>query len=312
MNKEVDILAKPLNCGYSFDNITVLKVFAALAIFILHEGVKHEWSLIVSLMRFAVPLFFYMSAIIYGTRRVDYFDGKFFLKRLRSLSNIYIPYVLYTCLLLILCLDYPIVQVAKQTIIDLLYLSGLCPSFIPICGHLWFLTYLIIFYGLLIGVSYILKKNDKYRKIITYLLLILFVVNTCLTHVAKIYYLIGYLLLFLNSNYLLDATKKSRLVKIALLFIGLVLLSMPIFLPPFDDGNLTGCLAAVLIILGTNYTFNTPRFLKRLSKMSMAFYLVHQILVCEINSILLALFISLLLSVIFTEILNIEFLRKIL
>lgn len=260
MNKIADMSVERERNRYSFENITVLKVFAALAIFTLHESAKHEWSLTVSLMRFAVPMFFYMSAIIYGTRPLDYFKTKFFRKRLKSLSNIYVPYVLCACLLLIWGLHYPTMQVVKQTVIDLLFLNGLFSSIIPICGHLWFLTYLIIFYGLLMMVSWVLLQNDKYRKVINYLLLSLVLVNICWGHMTKVYYLSGYLLLFLNSQYLLDVTRDSKIVKLTSLLIGLALLSIPIFQPSFEDGNLTGCLASVLIILGTNYTFTSPPF----------------------------------------------------
>lgn len=301
---------KKIDEKYVFENVTILKVVAALAIFVLHEGAKHENTQVVALMRFAVPMFFYMSAIIYGTRPLDYFGAKFFCKRLKSLSYIYVPYVLCASFMLIFALHYPIMQVVKQTVIDLLFLGGLFPSIIPVCGHLWFLTYLIIFYGLLMVVSWILLKNDKYRKIITCLLFAMAVVNSCWMHKAKLYYLTGYLLLFLNSRLLLDAVKNHGFVKVLSLLIGLALLSMPIFRPSFDDGNLTGCLAAVLIILGTNYAFVPPPILKRLSKMSMAFYLVHQILVCEIDSIPLALILTLVLSSIFTDVLNVDNLKK--
>ena len=70
--------------NYIFENVTILKVVAALAIFVLHEGAKHENIQIVSLMRFAVPMFFYMSAIIYGTRPLDYFGTMFFQYSVKS------------------------------------------------------------------------------------------------------------------------------------------------------------------------------------------------------------------------------------
>ena len=142
----------------------------------------------------------------------------------------------------------------------MLFLSGILPSIIHTCGHLWFLTYLIMFYGLLMVVSWILLKNDKFRKIITCLLLVMVFVNFCWMGKAKVYYLTGYLLIFLNSRFLLDVVKKSVSVKIVSLLGGLVLLAIPLFQPSFEDGSLTGCLAAVLIILGTNYTFSTPPF----------------------------------------------------
>lgn len=311
MNEISDMSVEKERNIYSFENVTVLKVSAALAIFILHESVKHEWPLTVSLMRFAVPMFFYMSAIIYGTRPLDYFRAKFFRKRLKRLSNIYVPYVLCACFLLIFALHYPITLVLKQTVIDLFFLNGLFPPIIPICGHLWFLTYLIIFYGLLMMISWVLLQNTKYLEAINYLLLALVLVNICWMHITKVYYLSGYLLLFLNSRYLLDVTRKSKLVKLTLLLIGLALLSIPIFQPSFEDGNLSGCLASVLIILGTSFHFTFPPILKNLSKMSMAFYLVHQILVYEIDSIPMSLMLTLFLSAIFTYVLNLDNLRKI-
>lgn len=44
--------------------------------------------------------------------------------------------------------------------------------------------------------------------------------------------------------------------------------------------------------------------------MSMAFYLVHQILVCEFDSILLTLMLTLVLSLVFTDVLNVDNFRK--
>lgn len=244
--------------SYVFENIVVLKVVAALAVFILHEEQKHESGITVSLMRFAVPMFFFMSAIIYGTRTLNYFDAKFLMKRLKSLSNIYVPYVVCAGLLLASVLHYPIMQVVRETITDLLFLNGIVPTPIPACGHLWFLTYLLIFYGLLIVVSRLIIRKKEYRKVITCSLLIVLFANVLVVHSAKICYLCGYLLLFLNSKFLLDATKQSALIKTILFIGGIALLAIPIFLPSLKDGNFTGCLAAILLILGTNYSFIPP------------------------------------------------------
>lgn len=50
-------------CDITFDykNITFLRVFATIGIFILHEGKKHNLTTIVSMMGFAVPMFFYFA-----------------------------------------------------------------------------------------------------------------------------------------------------------------------------------------------------------------------------------------------------------
>ena len=76
-------------CDITFDykNITFLRVLATIGIFILHEGTKHNLTTIVSMMGFAVPMFFYMSAIIYGTRELNYFDAVF-LKNYAKISRI--------------------------------------------------------------------------------------------------------------------------------------------------------------------------------------------------------------------------------
>lgn len=174
-------------CDITFDykNITFLRVLATIGIFILHEGTKHNLTTIVSLMGFAVPMFFYMSAIIYGTRELNYFDAVFFKKRMRSLSNIYSPYVISVSLLLIFALHYPVLQVFKQTAIDLFFLNGLFPTIIPLCGHLWFLTYLLFFYGLLIIVSKLNLLNNKCKYVIACLLIVLLISNVCLLHKLK-------------------------------------------------------------------------------------------------------------------------------
>ena len=265
MNEIVDI--KKVKCSsYVFENIVILKVVAALAVFILHEGQKHESDLIVALMRFAVPMFFFMSAIIYGTRSYDYFGTKFLSKRLKSLSNIYVPYVVCAGVILALVLHFPITQVVWETITDLLFFNGIIPTPIPACGHLWFLTYLLIFYGLLIVVSRLILRKKEYRKVITFSLLVVLFANVTFVHSAKICYLCGYLLLFLNSKFLLDATKQSAFIKTILFIVGIALLSIPVFMPSLEDGNFTGCLAAVLLILGTNYTFITPPLVKNTVK----------------------------------------------
>lgn len=258
MSEIIDSQKKEKCSTYIFENIVVLKVIAALAVFILHEGQKHESGITVSMMRFAVPMFFFMSAIIYGTRTLNYFDAKFLMKRLKSLSNIYVPYVLCAGLLLALVLHYPISQVVKETLTDLFFLNGIIPTFIPACGHLWFLTYLLIFYGLLIVISRLIIHKKEYRKVITCSLLVVLFANVLVVHSAKISYLCGYLLLFLNSKLLLDATKQSALIKTILFIGGIALLAIAMLLPSLEDGNFTGCLAAILLILGTNYTFITP------------------------------------------------------
>ena len=53
-----------------------------------------------------------------------------------------------------------------------------------------------------------------------------------------------------------------------------------------------------------------PPLLKILSKMSMGFYLVHQIVVWEINSIWPALVVTIILSSVFTYLVNLENIRK--
>lgn len=259
MSEIIDSQKRECNT-YVFENIVGLKVIAAFAVFILHEGQKHESGITISLMRFAVPMFFFMSAIIYGTRTLNYFDLKFLMKRLKSLSNIYVPYVVCAGLFLALVLHYPNTQVAKETLTDLFFLNGIIPTPIPACGHLWFLTYLLFFYGLLIVVSRLIIRKKEYRKVITCSLLVVLFANVLVVHSAKICYLCGYLLLFLNSKFLLDATKQSALIKPILFIGGIALLTFPIFLPSLKDGNFTGCLAAVLLILGTNYTFITPPY----------------------------------------------------
>lgn len=104
---------------------------------------------------------------------------------MRSLSNIYSPYVISVSLLLIFALHYPVLQVFKQTAIDLFFLNGLFPTIIPLCGHLWFLTYLLFFYGLLIIVSKLNLLNNKCKYVIACLLIVLLISNVCLLHKLK-------------------------------------------------------------------------------------------------------------------------------
>ena len=295
-------------CDITFDykNITFLRVLATIGIFILHEGTKHNLTTIVSMMGFAVPMFFYMSAIIYGTRELNYFDDTFLKKRLRSLSNIYLPYVISVSLLLIFALHYPVLQVFKQTAIDLLFLNGLFPSIIPMCGHLWFLSYLLIFYGLLMISSKLILQNNKYRYAITCLMIVLFVGNVCFLHKAKIYYVLGYLLLFLYSKNILYTISRNNLVRNLCLLVGIALLIMPLFFPIGQNGNLTGCMSAVLLLFGTYRKILPPPLFVKFSKISMAFYLCHHIFVYVLDSILLTFVLTIVFSVVFTYFLNLN------
>lgn len=258
MNRVID--KKNVSENYVFDNVVVLKVLAALAVFALHEGVTHGSDLTVSLMRFAVPMFFFMSAIIYGTRPMESFGFKFFCNRLKKLSNIYVPFVICASLFFLFVLHIPVMQVVREMVTDLLFLNGLVPTPIGDCGHLWFMTYLLIFYGLVKGVSWLVLRSDNYRKVMTCLLLALLVFNVCFVRFAKISYLTGYLLLFLNARFLLDKVRHSPFIKTVCVIVGLALLAIPIFYSSLKDGNLTGCLAAMLLILGTNYRFAPPEF----------------------------------------------------
>ena len=295
-------------CDITFDykNITFLRVLATIGIFILHEGTKHNFTTIVSMMGFAVPMFFYMSAIIYGTRELNYFDAAFFKKRMRSLSNIYFPYVISVSLLLIFALHYPVLQVFKQTAIDLFFLNGLFPTIIPLCGHLWFLTYLLFFYGLLIIVSKLILLNNKCRYVIACLLIVLLIGNVCLLHKAKIYYVLGYLLLFLYSKNILYTISRNNLVRNLCLLAGIALLIMPLFFPISQNGNFIGCMSAVLLLFGTYRKILPPPLFVKFSKISMAFYLCHHILVYELDSVLLSFVLTIFLSVIFTYFLNLN------
>lgn len=300
------IVIRECDVPYDFENITFLRGLATLGIFILHEGTKYNLTTIVSGMGFAVPMFFYMSAIIYGTRELNNFDYAFLNKRLRSLSNIYIPYVISASLLLIFALHYPVLQVFKQTAIDLFFLNGLFPSIIPICGHLWFLTYLLFFYGLLIIVSKLILLNNKYRYVIACLLIALLISNICLLHKAKIYYVLGYLLLFLYSKRILSTICYFNFVRNICLFAGIALLIISLFFKINQNGNLMGCITAILLIFGTYRKIVPPPLLVKYSKISMAFYLCHHILVYELDSVLLSFVLTIFLSVIFTYFLNLN------
>ena len=224
---------------------------------------------------------------------------------MRSLSNIYFPYVISVSLLLIFALHYPVLQVFKQTAIDLFFLNGLFPTIIPLCGHLWFLTYLLFFYGLLIIVSKLILLNNKCRYVIACLLIVLLIGNVCLLHKAKIYYVLGYLLLFLYSKNILYTISRNNLVRNLCLLTGIALLIMPLFFPISQNGNFIGCMSAVLLLFGTYRKILPPLFVK-FSKISMAFYLCHHILVYELDSVLLSFVLTIFLSVIFTYFLNLN------
>lgn len=81
-------------------------------------------------------------------------------------------------------------------------------------------------------------------------MIVLFVSNVCFLHKAKIYYVLGSLLLFLYSKNILYTISRNNLVRNLCLLVGIALLIMPLFIPIGQNGNLTGCMSAVLLLFG--------------------------------------------------------------
>lgn len=105
----------------------------------------------------AVPCFLLISAYIYGERPESKkcFDYKWMKKRWMSLSCVYYPFVTAVFLFYLFGSEQPL-ELSVEYLLSLVYLPVVWHP-LPECGHLWFLTTLVVCYLML----YMLHKKMK-------------------------------------------------------------------------------------------------------------------------------------------------------
>ena len=124
--------------------VSYLRILAMLCIVVCHllEGYGNPWS---ATFYVGVPLFFVLSASLYGERRVK--DWRQW--GLRRLKRIYLPYVLtLLCFLLVYGFFFPSAFSWSQVLLYACCLQGFGAA-LPGLNHLWFVTAILVCYAVL-------------------------------------------------------------------------------------------------------------------------------------------------------------------
>ncbi len=269
-----------------------LRAFCALEVFVLHYLSPRYGAESTSWFCGAVPTFLLMSAYLYGTREPQpVYGAKFFRKRWLSLSVTYYPFILCTFAAFLMLGKYPVVQLVRGLAVDVFYLGGIRLDWnLPACGHLWFMTTLLLCYLVLVAVG----NRDGVRRwfrsakgvVCTFVgvILIGFVYRG-----GQTVHLFAYTLLFFNADrlMLLVSTRRRMLASLAVALVCYALVVMQMkdwFHYAIYLQYMVTCLIAVVTIAFAE------RFLARvsplrcvtfLSDISMEIYLVHHLFVYD-------------------------------
>lgn len=182
------------------NSVSLLRIFCCLQVFFLHYFVRIQLLDYRWIFFGAVPCFLLISAYLCGLKYSSGdMDKSFLIKRYKSLSSYYYPFVLGTFVFFSILNPDQIFHYLPSAALNLCYITTLTEP-LPQCGHLWFMQTLVICY---LGIYFL--NNNFFRKLFTKgaCIAILFFICCCVGFIyrgAITWYLFFYLLLFFNAK----------------------------------------------------------------------------------------------------------------
>lgn len=275
----------------NFSSVTLLRFVCCWEVVFLHWFARIEMRDYSWIWSGAVPCFLLISAFIYGLR-YNGNGGKmkgglpFIIKRWKSLSIVYYPFIFAVFVWCIINDGANIQDYVLSLICDFLYVTMLTKP-LPGCGHLWFLQTLGLCYLLL---AFLCNSNKIYtffsnKKIILALVILTFLLGGVKRDNTFVY-LLFYGLTFVYANKIFEC---SKTIGISSFIIVLVLLYL-LLSYPYEDIFWYGiylkyfhtCIIAVWTILlfvrvaeGKQF----PHWICWLSSLSMEVYLIHHLFI---------------------------------
>lgn len=274
-------------------SIEILRALCAVEVFFLHYCASHIGPETVAWFCGAVPAFLLMSAYLYGIREPQPVYGvRFFCRRWLTLGATYYPFLLCVFVVSLVSGQYPIGELLRGLVTDVFFLVGFNSSkTLPGCGHLWFMTILMLCYLALVVVG----NSGRVRRVLrsgwgvggafVALLLIGFTYRGGGIPVR----LFAYVVLFFNADRLhnLVSTRRRTLltVGVALVCYALVVMQMAEWFryAAYLQHMATCLIGVVTIALAERYLAHVRlgRCITFLSDISMEIYLVHHLFVYD-------------------------------
>lgn len=168
-------------------------MLSTLMIFVCHflQGLSNDWAYIFNI---GVQLFFLISGFLYGKKGVVKVDG--FIKS--RFGKVYLPYIVFFAIVVIAYQVFDVCRISPKTIVfyllNLQGFSALLPTPIEGLNHLWFLTILMICYGITPFVHCFLKKH----KVLFFMSLVLLIIVECV-FLRKLYSVFICVLVYLTG-----------------------------------------------------------------------------------------------------------------
>lgn len=189
------------------DGISLLRVLGMLAILLCHVSGWLGIAVLGQLFASGVYVFLLISGYLYGRKDIPH-PGAWFVSRLKRLL---IPYYLFVIPVILFYIFFPGEQTITwwHCVVYLLCLQGLpfltdilsIPE-IPSLGNIWFLTVILMCYGLTILVKCIEKRHPAKKQVVIPLLVAAWLIPTLLQYFSLPYVSLFYFVTFFIGYYL--------------------------------------------------------------------------------------------------------------
>ncbi len=278
-----------MNKRISSNQIYLIRIVSALFIFLCHafNVLNYSYSSILSQMfNVGVPIFFMISGYLYYGRDMPKNIFAWFLKRIMKLV---LPLEI---LILILFVFYTIASVNVPTstwISNIIPICGITQDYLPGCGHLWFISHILICYTLVPLLIKIKSKKEIKPSVLLVIYLIVAIASAytlpqifnTLVH-SILSFLIGFHILP-KMKPRLSASLFIGVCSIAIRVIGWLWLDNTVFYTCFLSA-VTHKVLAISIIFSLCAMYEkisllqrADKILKSAAKYTYEFYLIHQV-----------------------------------
>lgn len=236
--------------------VSLLRVLGMLAIVLCHVSGWLGIAMLEQLFASGVYVFLLISGYLYGRKDIPH-PGAWFVSRLKRLL---IPYYLFVIPVILFYVFFPGEQTITwwHCIVYLLCLQGLpfltdmvsIPE-IPSLGNIWFLTVILMCYGLTILIKYIEKRHPAKKQVVIPLLVAAWLIPTLVQYFSLPYVSLFYFVTFFIGYYLSYFQTRLNATSHHILY-GWVLLILSVLSrlagKRFLDGSRDGLYSAVVVL----------------------------------------------------------------
>lgn len=272
-----------------------IRIFACLCIYLCHIfeiGTSFIFSLGTQFFNVGVALFFMLSGYLYSGKKLNQSAVRWYQKKILRLG---IPVWIFMVIFIPILIGIGIIPSVSQILYNLFLLSGLSQQYIPRCGHLWFITHILICY---LVTPFLMRFRPCKHTILfvcTYLAVKIIaaysiptILSTLISSLGS--FLVGfYLLPIMLSNYrkLIILFPVSIILRIVFFYFfdGSILYSL--FLVDISHKMLAISIIAIFNLLG-QYLSRVSllnQITEKFKPLTYAFYIVHYPIVLSLASV---------------------------